>query len=393
MTAPASRRAGPVAVGFFSLLPLGAAAGAMVAPVLLALAGLLNVDFRRLREDVAATPGPLWLVLAFAAWAAASSFWSPFHNHGQALRLWGTLLPGLLFIVAAQRDASSRRWTRAAGIAAVVALIALLALEALYEMPLNRAFNHTAPTWQIERNPGRGVSILLAMVWAVSASLIAAGAPRRWIGLALLAAAGVLSAQFEDYANLAAFALGLIAFAAGAWLPRLATLLVTWSLAAWLLAAPFVTPLIIAHQKLIDALPYSWAARMGIWRYVCGRIAAQPVIGSGMDASRAVTDTITVRDVTMRAVQLHPHSGSLQIWFESGGVAAVIAACALLWSGWSMSRVVATRRAQAAAICATFAALGAIANISYGIWQEWWDATLLIGACLLMTMGRPSADA
>ncbi len=366
----------------------------MAAPVLLALAGVLNIDLARLRGDLTRTPGPVWVLLAFAAWAAASSFWSPYHNHGQALRLWGTLVPGLLLVLATQRDAASRRWTRWAGLAAVIVLMALLALEAAFDMPLNRAFNHTGPTWQIERNPGRGVSMLLAMVWASAGVLVAAGGVRRWLAFAVLATAGVLSAQFEDYANLAAFLLGLIAFGLG--------LLVASDHDAFDDVGPSAMALSGAVRDNRSSSPTrsSWT-RCPIpgpraWASgatSCGRIAQQPILGSGMDASRAVTDTITVRDVTLRAVQLHPHSGSLQIWFEAGGVAAVLGAGAFLWGGWIVSRRVAANRAHAAAICATFAALGTIANISYGAWQEWWDATLIIGACLLLAIGAKPAEA
>jgi len=380
-----AKRTGAVTFGFFSLVPIGAAVGAMVMPVLLTLAGLLCIRPREMRADLSRIPGPLWVLLVFALWASLSSAWSPYHNHGQAFRFLATLAPGLLFIAATTRDAASRRWVRSAGLAAILVLMALLAFEAVFNMPLNRAFNHQA-TWLVERNPGRGVSLLLAMVWAGAGVLWTTGGARRWLAAALLAVAAALAPQFEDYGNLAGYAAGLVGFLLGACLPRLATLAVTWSLGAWLLLAPLLAPILLSSQRIVDLLPYSWAARAGIWRYVSARIAEHPIFGSGMDASHSVTDTIVVRGVTMRAIQLHPHNGSLHVWYDTGGVGAVILAIALFWGGWAMSRALAGRRAYAAAVCGTFAALGTIANISYGVWQEWWDATLLIGACMLTTM-------
>jgi hypothetical protein len=38
--------------------------------------------------------------------------------------------------------------------------------------------------------------------------------------------------------------------------------------------------------------------------------------------------------------------------------------------------------ASRAAACALRASLGAVANISYGLWAEWWVATIFVGAAL-----------
>jgi O-antigen ligase len=369
-------------------------AGGLAAAPLLGLAGVLSVRPSQVRNDLRSAPAAVWLLLAFLAWAAISSLWSPYHNHGQALRLWLTVVPGLLFAAACARDSTTRRWSRAAALASLLVLAALVGAEALLNMPLNRAYDHGAPDWQIERNPGRGVSIALAMVWAVAGALIAQRRPLR-IALAVLTLGivGALSTQFEDHANLAAFIIGMLAFGFGLWLPALGVRVLSAGLAVWLLIAPFVMPLLMSNQRIVDALPYSWAARIGIWRYVCGRIVEAPVLGSGLDASRAVTDTIVVRGVAMRAVQLHPHSGSLQIWFETGGVGALLGAAAVVAGGWAISRAVGENRAQGAAICATLAALGLIANINYGVWQEWWNATLVIGAACLLAIGKPAERA
>jgi O-antigen ligase len=375
----------PVALGFFALLPVVATGGGLAAAPLLGLAGVLTIRPSLVRQS---PPLAVWLVLAFAAWAALSSLWSPFHNHGQALRLWLTLLPGVLFATVIAADAKAQRWVRACALAAVVVLIGLLAIEALFNMPLNRPFNARMPNWEIERNPSRGVSILLALLWAAVAALIARGGALR-IGAAALAVAvsGVLSTQFEDTANFVAFGIGLTAFGLGFWLPKLAPQLISAALALWLLIAPFSMPILTSNQRLVDALPFSWAVRVGIWRYVCSQITQHPIFGSGLDASRAVTDKINVRGDVMRAVQLHPHSASLHIWYETGGVGAVLAAAALVTGGWAISRAAAHNRPLAAAACATFAALGVIANISFGAWQEWWDATLLIGASVILALG------
>jgi len=365
--------------GFFVLLPGASVAGGLAIAPLMGLAGLASA---RPRTFIALRRAPLGvlLMLGFFLWAALSSFWAPNPEEGQAWRLAIVLLPGLLLIA----GAGSRPVTEAAGVAAAVVVIVMLGIEALLGMPFNRAFNPNEIDWVLARNPGRGVTVLVIVVWAALGALLA----RRRAVHALLfvlisASAGWLSAQFGMDANLLAFAAATFAFWLGFSLPRFAILTVSTFLAGWLLAAPFVTPLIFADPRFVESLPKSWAIRSEIWRFACERIAEQPWIGRGMDAARAFTEQITVRGETMRALPLHPHSASLQIWLETGAVGAVLAALALLLGGWGLARAFRDNRSAAAATTATMAAIGLFANVSYGAWQEWLWAVTLTAACLI----------
>jgi O-antigen ligase len=271
-------------------------------------------------------------------------------------------------------------------------MIPALATEAVWQMPINRAFQPDTPLGELGRNLSRAGTYLLAISWAVAGGLLATRWRFRWpLAGALLLASGALTLPFGQFADVVAFGLGLLVFAAAFALPRLMLLLTSGALALWMLIAPLATPLLIANQRLIDALPLSWAARVGIWRYVCGRILEQPWIGHGLDASRAVTDRIQVRALNMRAVPLHPHSASLQIWFETGAVGAVLAAATLIAGGIALSRLCADNRPAAAAAAATLASLGLVANVSFGIWQEWWLATMFVAAALTAAIGSPRA--
>src|SRR5690606_1135472 len=272
----------------------------------------------------------LWLILlaAFTAWLALSALWSPFGSAIQALKFTLTVSGGLLFARAA---ALGPRLTLAAGASAALVLAALLAVEALWGMPLNHAANPGLLDWQLAGNPGRGAAVLTLMIWACLGFLLA----RRlvWAAVAALAAAGVLASQFGQSANIAAFAAGASAFLLALAAPRAAILGVSGALAFWLLAAPFVTPL-LAQALPNAALPYSWAARIEVWSYVSARIAEQPWIGHGLDASRVDDAAILVQGQTSGAIPLHPHSASLQIWFETGAVGALLAAACLLAGGF-----------------------------------------------------------
>lgn len=364
----------------FALLPAASVGGAMALPVLLCLAGALALRPPLIRQVLEKKAWPLWTVIAFLVWAAGSSLWSAYPGHAQALKL-AILAPlGLIFAAAAGAE-PARPVTRAAGVAAFVVLAALMAVEAIWDTPLNRAANPDMPPGEVVRNVNRGAAVLLALTWAPAAALMMSG--RAWAAIAIFAVSALLALPFGLWANVAGFAVGLAAFVLAFAAPRPALMAVSGALAAWMLTAPFLTPLILANQRLVDALPESWAQRAGIWNYVCARILEEPWIGRGLDASRAVTDRIEVRGVDLRGIPLHPHSASLQIWYETGAVGAGLAALALVAGGWALAGAFDRNRPGAAAAAATLAALGVIANVSFGAWQEWWNATIFVAAALV----------
>ncbi|MEQ1708608.1 MAG: O-antigen ligase family protein [Terricaulis sp.] len=374
---------GPARAAFFALLPAAAVSGGLAIAVLIAAAGAVSFRPSLLRQLIEIRPVAVLALLAFIVWAVVSSAWSPYPDHVQAPKLAATFGLGLVFAWAASR-ADARRLTRAGCLAAFCVLAALLTVEAIADLALNRAVRPEAPDWVLEGNPTRGAVILLALTWAVAGGLsVWGGRWRLMLAATTLLITAILVGQFHQLANVIGFGLGLCAFALGLVAPRIAPLLVTGAAASWMAAAPFLTPLAFADPRFVETLPYSWAARAGIWDYVCGRIAERPWIGHGLDASRAVHDFIEVQGRATEAVPLHPHSASLQIWFETGLIGVALGAAALVAGGWSLSRAFAQNRAAAAAACGTIAALSFIANVSYGIWQEWWIATMFLAAAAI----------
>lgn len=372
----------------FVLLPPLAAGGAMGLPVLLCVAGVLAVRPSLLAQVFETKAWPLWIGLAFLAWAIASSFWSIQPGHVQAQKL-AVLAPlGLIFAAAAGAEPTNRL-VRAASVAAFAVTVALLTVEALWDMPLNRAANPDIPPHEVVRNVNRAAAVVLAMTWAAAGALILEG--RQNLARAVMAASALLALPFGLWANLVAFGVGLVAFGVAFGAPRIAVMSVAAGIAGWLIAAPFATPLLLANPRLVDALPMSWAHRVGIWDYVCARILEQPLLGRGLDSARADTALINVRGAEMSAVPLHPHSASLQIWYETGAVGAVLAALAILGCGWAAARAFRHNRPAAAAAAASFTSLGVIANVSFGVWQEWWNATILIAAAMVAALSTRRA--
>jgi O-antigen ligase len=368
--------------GFLAFLPGASVAGGLAISPLMGLAGLASARPQTVKALRRAPLGVLFL-LGFFLWAALSTAWAPNPEEGQAWRLALVFFPGLLLI----SGAGDRRVTEAAGVAAVLVTIVMLTIEATLAMPFNRAFHPDEIDWVLARNPGRGVTVLVLIVWAALGALLARRGPLHALLFVVISAAtGWLSAQFGMDANLLAFGAATFAFWIAFALPRFAIITASTVLAGWLLAAPFVTPLIFANPNFVESLPKSWAIRSEIWRFACARIAEQPWIGRGMDAARSFPDQITVRGETMRALPLHPHSASLQVWLETGAVGASLAALALVLGGWGLARKFRDNRSAAAATAATLAAMGLFANVSYGAWQEWLWAVALTAACLIASI-------
>jgi O-antigen ligase len=249
-------------------------------------------------------------------------------------------------------------------------LTVLLAIEAIWGLPLNRTAQPGAEIGEIGRNVSRAASLHLALVWGAAGLLISApGLVRGLAATAVLAAGAFISIQFGQFAHTLGYASGLAAFLAALAAPRTALLAVFAGLLFWLLAAPFATPLLVSALSA-ETLPESWRARIEIWTYVCERILEQPWFGHGLDAARTHAPLIPV----------HPHSASLQIWFEMGAVGVLTTAALVIAAGRDLLRKLVDHRLAAAAAAGTIAALGIVLNVSYNLWAEWWLTTLFLAA-------------
>jgi len=361
---------------FFVLLPALAVGGALAVPVLICLAGALSLRPPLLRQAFVDRPIPLLLLALLIALSALSSLWSA-HAAGSLAAKLALLVPlALAFAAAAAQDA---RLTRAGAVAAFAVLSVLLAIEALWGLPLNRAAQPGGDYDELARNVNRGAAMHLALVWGAAAALLTRpGVAWTLAGAAALVAGAFIALQFGQTANTLGFAAGSLAFLAAFAAPRLALLGTLGALLVWLLAAPFVTPVLLGGLPA-DALPFSWSARIEIWNYICARILEQPWVGHGLDAARAHAPQIPV----------HPHSLSLQIWFETGVLGVLLAAALIVAGGRDLVRLFSENRAAAAAAAGALASLGVVGNLSFNLWAEWWLATLFIAAALVGAMGRP----
>ena len=375
---------------FFALAPGIAVGGALGFAVLVTLVGLASVRPSFFRQLIENRPAFIGLLVVFTLWTGLASAWSPHAAGEQALKFASQILGGLLFATFA--SGAGARLTLAGAAAAALILIPLMAIEAMTPLLITRTAQPdvTNPV-ELTRNLSRGAAFLVTIGWGAAGALILMGRAWTVLGLALIAGVGVISAQFGATANLVAFGAGLLAFGVARMAPYASIWLASGGLAAWVLAAPFATPLLFASNSIADALPQSWAHRIEIWRYTIDRIHENILVGHGFEASRAVDATVLVRGIPSAAISNHPHSASLQIWFELGGIGAALAALTLLAGGWWLSRAYRHRPLAAAAACGTLATAGVIANVSFSAWAEWWIATLFIAAGVVGAIGALEA--
>jgi O-antigen ligase len=389
ITAPAL----PVAVALL-LAPLAVVlqSKAMTPIALVALALTVIAQWRR--HHHVAWPGGATVAagLALGLWGALSAAWAiePARALANGLSLAAMIL---LAAAAAQAlaadDAATRRplvWMLAfglvlglgtAGIDSMTGNAIRAGVRGLSEVPMTLAFGL--------KPAGSVMALLLPLAVALP---IPALSRVTFLVTGLL----MLAVLPGDTAKIAALA-GLVA-AAAAWLaPRAAPRLLGAALAVLIMAMPLLVAAIPAAP--VERLPPSALHRMLIWDFTAERIAERPLAGWGMEASRQIPggrdqpsatalDRMRVTDPALRRwfaephvqiLPLHPHNGALQLWLELGAIGAAIAALLAWFLG------VAAARSPCPAAAAGALASGAVtAMLSFGAWQAWWVAAMLLAA-------------
>jgi O-antigen ligase len=377
--------------------PLAVFAPLAMAPLLTIVAAALLVSDWRRSLAAASSFTTLGVLLALISlWGAATSLWSliPGHSLFESTRLLAISAGGLVVIGVCTSISAPEagRIRRAIVIGAAIA-IALLQIERWNDAILSHLLRGIPMTEDVPLSYyDRGVTLLVLASWPTAAAL---AAWRGWKAV-LLGAAMVLGTVFIFWSQAAALSTVVgLAVVPLAWrLPRVA--------AAVLLAGPlvlaFVLPLAAldgAHIERVhqsaSLLKPSAIHRLVIWRFTADRIAERPLLGWGMDASRAlpggkaqVSDAMPEVNLPSEAetLPLHPHDAALQWRVELGvpGALLCIGTLAIILFGFARHRTMPVYcRAMGlgyAAACLT------VAMLSFGSWQAWWLSTLWLTAAL-----------
>jgi O-antigen ligase len=391
----------PVAVALL-LAPLAVVLQSKaMAPIgLVALALCVVAHFRA----TGALPWPrgaaVGLAVALGLWGAATAAWAA--EPGRALTT-GLSLAGMALLAGGaaraleDNDEATRRALTVSLVIGLAIGLAAAAIDALTGHAIRagvRGLAEAPATLAFGLKPAASVMALLlplavALPWPIL--------PR---ALLLLGGAGILVALPGDTAKIAAV-LGLATAGATVLAPRIVPRLVGAGLGAGILAMPLLAAAIPALP--VDRLPITALHRMMIWDFTGARIAERPILGWGMEASRTVPggrdsatpaqlDRLRVTDPARRqwfglpAVQtlpLHPHNGALQIWLELGAIGALIAA----GLAWTLGSAVARSPCPPAAAGA-LASAAITALLSFGAWQAWWIAAMLLAVAVCAGLAR-----
>lgn len=390
----------PVAV-LLAVAPALAVAQFRAMALAVTVALVLSVATHRRVRGVWPWPRPgvvAWLAVGLLGWCGVAALWSP--EPVRAMQTTGGLaaLLGLALMTARAlaEEAAPRRlaFALAGGLAAGLALAAAdhasgnwlrLAMRGFPDMPAISFGLKPAVSLMVLLLP---LVVVVPMAWALRGLLVLAG-----LAVALWLPAD--SAKIAAVAGVAAAGLAMV-------LPRAVPRLAALGFAIFILAAPLVFAFGLSHAPSLEPLPRSAAHRVLIWDFVLDRIAEKPLLGWGMESSRAIpggSDNFAAEDLARyglnspeahnwfaapaaRRLPLHTHNAALQIWLELGLVGALLAAAlggtALLAAG-----------ASPAGFGMAVSAL-VTGQLSFGVWQPWWVASVLLAA-LVASVLRPGA--
>jgi O-antigen ligase len=332
---------------------------------------------------------PAALCLAIVIWGTVSAAWAiaPGRSLLIAARLAGLFAAGLAMALVAGRLVTP---ARLAALLLAGGALALLLAEAQFatDGALTRPFfehRFVAP------NLNQLSEALAILALPVAAMLVAQRRRMMAAGALILAAAAVY--HFVGSAAKAGFAVALISAAlfylCGRKLAHAAAALSVIVILTAPLTFPRLAELPIAAANA-EQVKFSLWHRLQIWSFVGDRIAERPLFGWGLDASRAIPHGTEELRPGAQRLPLHPHNAALQIWLECGLPGALLFAGLAAWLWLALAKTawppLYTAAAAGALATAFFASLG-----TYGIWQEWWIATLSLALFVILAIARLAA--
>jgi O-antigen ligase len=361
-----------------------------LAPVALVALLLAVIAHRRAQG---AWPWPRGIALGCAAglglWGALTALWAP--EPARALTD-GLGLAGLALLAGAAARAAAADGEAARALLGRALFWGLLAgcAAALFDLASGHALRMGVRGLS-ERPFGIEFGLKpAASFFAMLLPLLAlAPLPQIWRWAALAFGTAAVLVLPGDSAKIAAL-IGVALLAAGALAPRLAARAAALGLAAALILGPALIGKVLDRRLLpADTLPLSATHRLLIWDFAEARIAERPLLGWGLEASRAIpggrdapTPTALTRiglvdpwrrdflaGPTIQSLPLHPHNGALQIRLELGWPGVLLAAGLLASLGFA-----AASRARPEALAAALAAAFVTGMLSFGTWQGWWLA-------------------
>ncbi len=355
---------------------------------LLATAALLGLPLFRYR--IGAWPDfqramPTFLAV-FAVWSFVTLAWTL--DFPDAVRKLASLVLlvalGLAWRACTRRNVNERIVSISI-IAGTTLAIVLVFLEKNSGAPVYRLFAGELPTGDVAEffnRFNRGMTVIALLVWPAAR---AAGRFHPFAEIVLLFMALCLSAYMNSGAAVLALLLGTVAYFL-VWLFHRRQIM--WWLGALAATAILLAPVAVdripgngTNASIKASLPNSAYHRLLIWKFTSDRIDERWFFGWGFNASRSIPDAAKNIESNLPGLPLHPHNAALQWRLELGLPGAILGSLMVLFMfGAGQSYKSRKDRAMAAG---TLVSGVTIAFLSYGIWQSWWVAALLlVAACM-----------
>jgi exopolysaccharide production protein ExoQ len=359
--------------------------------VALLVAGILIGAFRRNPLDglrIVLPKSILIGLIGLSFWAATTSFWAIETSDAVvgALKIAGNLTIGALFVgTAAQLTRSERAWAGHLLVVGWATALATVLIELTFDAPVFRAIYGSrfpaytdAPFWL-----NAGIVTLILCYWPVSRILRETWGTAAAITAFVLLSATTYLAGFDG--GMLALLSGVLAMALVGLFKRRAISLFVALFAIVAITAPWAVHQLggpVEAASRFDHIPASAQHRIAIWAFVSQHIVERPVAGWGMNASKFIPgsqDKVYLSPTLQLGEQLplHPHNATLQIWLELGFV-GIVFYFMLLYGAVSCI----ARSQSSALMMSQFMTALTVTNLSYGIWQAWWIATLWFAATM-----------
>jgi len=343
------------------------------------------------------------LAAALLLWAALSILWAI--NPARSMQRFASVAGATVFGAALAAFAEplvgvARRRVEAALVAGLVLALAMIWLEGVTNFVLHQFVNEAVTRVHVGKaalNPGSIVCVLF--LWVAALFLLARPGARAWgptVALFALGAAALWS--FGSQSPRVGFGVGVVAalLAWGAVRAGLSQRLIAATLAGAIAlaaaSAPFTARALKANLPTLPITDQSAVDRVHIWDFSANRLLERPAFGWGFLSSRYVPGAREPSATGGQSLPQHPHNAVLQLWLELGvpGLLWFVAAIGLVL--WRIARAGLSPPRFAAAIGLVVSAL-AYLNLSFGVWQTWWQSTLWLAAAFAaLALGRARSD-
>jgi len=389
------------------VLPFMSHAGGLGIAAIVALGtvfGLIGFRPTHPKNIPAIVPAAMWVLMLLLLWGLVSSLWSPYKSSYTLTNPVKILVGVPLFLGCAAMIVGQSKYARNAlpwllvvitfgSIAAI--LIDLLTQYSLtmFMDPLAEGETMGMRQGDMIQNIGHAVSVLVLLAAPVGVFLWEKGAMGKILAGLIVLLIGYATHKANASAAQVGLIIGIVFVGLASFKPKFALRTGFLMAGACLLFAPalaFISAKL--SPELRAKLPFSWEERVANWETLYGKILEHPFVGHGFDAVRTFTETHSIRGFEGRAlVSLHPHNAGLHLWVEIGLVGVLLACVALYFGARRLTGAQGLSKMRMVAASGFCAATTAMASLSYGVWQDWWWASIIFTAATISFI-KPRAN-